>query len=640
MGNTKRVFNKIILMAIMVLSFNKTINSQTQVFFDNFEAGTAKWVLTGSWGSSTTNFYSSAKSLTESPTGNYANNLNISATSINIDLSTYKGAELSFWAKYNIENAFDFMYLEASKDGGASYFKIKEFTGVSSTWKKYTFNLGTFAGYSNVKIRFRFYADQYVVADGMYIDDVEVMGLNTDTSEPLIVHNAPEHYEGTLGDFIVTAEITDVSGINSATLYYLSDGAGPYSVTGTNIGGDEYSFTIPAQTPGKSVSYKIKAVDNANPANGTDTSAAPKYKFISGSYLKYDNGMVDAVATITGVNGAAVKISVPNGLYGFLVTALIRNYTDPNILNSNMLFHVWSNNNGVPGTDLITPITVTPEATQDNPFPFTRIDLRSFSSQLSDLTGDFFIGYTVPSGSASMVVSSSSNGRSYNYNGTSWSSYSQSYEMRAIIFTSATPLPVELTTFSANVNNNKVQLNWETATEVNNYGFEVERQNAEVSSQKSEWEKVGFVEGHGNSNSPKFYQYSDASLNTSGKYYYRLKQIDIDGKYEYSEMVEINISSPDDFSLSQNYPNPFNPTTKIKYSIPSNNLTAGNNGDVLVTLKIYDILGKEIKTLVNENQSAGIYEVDFNAHQLSSGMYFYTLQAGEFRQTNKMILTK
>jgi hypothetical protein len=122
----------------------------------------------------------------------------------------------------------------------------------------------------------------------------------------------------------------------------------------------------------------------------------------------------------------------------------------------------------------------------------------------------------------------------------------------------------------------------------------------------------------------------------TGKYAYRLKQIDIDGSVEYSNIVEIEIAAPDKFSLEQNYPNPFNPTTTIKYSVPF----VENGKDIVVQLKVYDILGKELKTLVNKNLSAGIYESDFNASDYPSGLYFYTLSVGNFAQTKKMILLR
>lgn len=185
-------------------------------------------------------------------------------------------------------------------------------------------------------------------------------------------------------------------------------------------------------------------------------------------------------------------------------------------------------------------------------------------------------------------------------------------------------LPVELTSFTADIVKSKVQLKWQTATEVNNYGFEIERNINNI------WEKIGFVEGNGNSNSEKNYSFQD-SPTTEGVYSYRLKQIDFDGKFEYSSVVEVDFKTVNDFALEQNYPNPFNPTTSISYSLPQNEF---------VTLKVYDVIGNEVATLVNTLQESGKHVVNFNASNLSSGIYFYKLTAGSFSQINKMLLVK
>jgi len=196
----------------------------------------------------------------------------------------------------------------------------------------------------------------------------------------------------------------------------------------------------------------------------------------------------------------------------------------------------------------------------------------------------------------------------------------------------ASPLPVELESFNALVSNDKVMLKWKTATEVNNYGFQVERRSisAPVNPGGKEWTKIGFVRGSGNSNSVKNYSFIDKNL-TSASYSYRLKMIDTDGSFKYSNTINVSIKSPDKYSLSQNYPNPFNPSTVIKYGIP-------NNG--LVTLKIYDILGREVATLVNKFEKAGVYTVNFYASKLASGIYIYRIVSGNFISTKKMILLK
>ncbi len=190
------------------------------------------------------------------------------------------------------------------------------------------------------------------------------------------------------------------------------------------------------------------------------------------------------------------------------------------------------------------------------------------------------------------------------------------------------PLPVELSSFEAEYINNEVVLTWETATETNNFGFEIERKD-----QKLDWEKIGFVKGSGNSNSPKYYQFNDNDFPFGEDLQYRLKQIDNDGNYKYSKVVEVKLSSIS-FSLEQNYPNPFNPSTKIKYTIPESEY------NVLVILKVYDVLGNEIENLVNEKQNPGSKQVIFNGSSLPSGVYFYRIHAGNFVKTMKMVLMK
>jgi len=186
-------------------------------------------------------------------------------------------------------------------------------------------------------------------------------------------------------------------------------------------------------------------------------------------------------------------------------------------------------------------------------------------------------------------------------------------------------IPVELLSFNGTYNNGNVTLHWSTATELNNQGFEVQRGTA-----NSEFERIGFVEGNGTTTETYTYVYTNKNLN-SGKYYYRLKQIDFDGSYEYSNVIEVTVGVPIVFTLNQNFPNPFNPSTTIKYSIPEKSN---------VTLKIYDVLGNEIGTLIKEEKPAGTYEITWSEDQLPSGIYFYRLQAGSFRETKKMILMK
>ncbi len=187
-------------------------------------------------------------------------------------------------------------------------------------------------------------------------------------------------------------------------------------------------------------------------------------------------------------------------------------------------------------------------------------------------------------------------------------------------------VPVELTSFSASLNQDKVILYWSTSTEINNRGFYIERKSA------GSWSEIGFVPGSGTISEPRSYSFADdrSDIPEGAKIYYRLKQVDYDGHFEYSNQVEAELT-PQAYYLSQNYPNPFNPSTNIKFTIP----VSGN-----VKLKIFDVLGNEVRTLLDETRSPGTYEINFNASALSSGVYFYSLEAGKYSSVKKMIMMK
>jgi len=191
------------------------------------------------------------------------------------------------------------------------------------------------------------------------------------------------------------------------------------------------------------------------------------------------------------------------------------------------------------------------------------------------------------------------------------------------------PLPVELSSFTSSVSGRDVSLNWSTSAEENNARFEIER-----SSTENNWTKVGSVNGNGTTTNPHSYSFTDRGL-ASGNYSFRLKQIDFNGNFQYYNLSnEVVIGTPDNFSLTQNYPNPFNPSTKISYSIPS---------EGKVSLSIFDMTGKEVKSLVNSVQTAGYYSVSFDGSSLASGVYYYRVTVtgqNNFVATRKMLLVK
>lgn len=194
----------------------------------------------------------------------------------------------------------------------------------------------------------------------------------------------------------------------------------------------------------------------------------------------------------------------------------------------------------------------------------------------------------------------------------------------------ANPLPVELASFTANIIGANVKLNWITETEIQNYGFEVQRKSGDDKLEMDKFISVGFVQGSGNSNSSKYYSFEDKNL-APGKYLYRLKQIDTDGRFEYSEVIRLDFDKPLSYELSQNYPNPFNPITIIRFMIPEASF---------VKLIVYNAIGEQIVVLVDEHMEKGFHEINFDASELNSGMYLYRMKSGSFVQTRKMLLVK
>lgn len=190
-------------------------------------------------------------------------------------------------------------------------------------------------------------------------------------------------------------------------------------------------------------------------------------------------------------------------------------------------------------------------------------------------------------------------------------------------------IPVELTSFTASTSGLDVNLNWATATEINNQGFEVQKKVGDS------FITIGFVEGFGSTTEAREYSFTDSKL-SSGVYVYRLKQIDFDGTSDYSQEVEAEVVAPSVFTLDQNYPNPFNPSTKISFSLAL---------DSKVSIKVFNVIGQEVASLVNSNFSVGSHEINFDASHLNSGVYIYRLEASSvdgsvFSSVKKMTLTK
>ncbi len=198
------------------------------------------------------------------------------------------------------------------------------------------------------------------------------------------------------------------------------------------------------------------------------------------------------------------------------------------------------------------------------------------------------------------------------------------------------PLPIQLSSFTAAVvNQNSVRLDWTTATETNNYGFEVQKSAGNQNSYQTI--SNSFIAGHGTTIEPHSYSFVDNTA-SPGQWYYRLRQIDFDGTVHFSDGVQVDVVTgvtekplPKVFALDQNYPNPFNPSTKIEYAVPK---------ESHVLLEVYNVIGQKVATLVDEAKSAGYYSASFDASRFASGLYFYSMKAGNVSFLKKMMLVK
>jgi|GEM_PF-7094821 hypothetical protein len=434
---------KQLIVCWLAIALSSNVFSQTTVFFDDFESGAAQWELTGTWGLEESFPYSGSWSLSDSPGGDYqGNTITYASLAEGLDLTAYLFAQLSFWTLYDLETEFDYVYIEASADDFNTFSVLGSISGenaldTTSPWQEMTYSLGAYLGQPNVKVRFKFVSDPYYNTDGFYADDVAILGSNTDMQPPAWSHDPPDFYKGSTGPMAIQAELYDISGISETWLNFKVDGVlQNIQIAGYVVDNNIYQYVIPSQLSGANVDYWLTAVDSSPLSNIVVTDT---FHYISGNYLVYDDGAFEYYisagpnANNPDITGFAVRFTVPDSTPN-LVTALIRNYTDPNNPNSPMLFHVWSTDaGGGIGYDLITPFLVIPEATLWDWGAFTRIDLRPYSDQLSNIQGDVFAGFTVPSGRVNILISSpSSTSRSFYLEGNSWITASSDYFFRAI----------------------------------------------------------------------------------------------------------------------------------------------------------------------------------------------------------------
>lgn len=409
-------------------------NAQIVVFSDDFESGLGNWDVTGTWGTTTTISNSPTHSFTDSPDGLYPDMTESEAAmNVGADLSTALDADVQFYAQIDLETGFDYVYLDVSTDAGATWLNIATYNGEGFfSWALQTVPLGAFVGNSDVRLKFRFVSDAAYFVDGIYIDDFVITTYNIDNTPPLILHTPSHLYEGTLGDNPLTAELIDPSGISITKLVYSVDGGAYTSIEGVPTFGDEYLYTIPEQEPGAWVNYFMTASDDYVIPNSTQTDT---FSYIAGNYIAYDDPIIDVVADVgelstTGYIAAAVKVSLVGTTD--LVSLVLQNYTDYMRPNDDILVHIWADDAGFPGADLITPFYVTPAPTLLEPNKGTWVDLRGIP-ELEGITGDVFIGYDVPGGVAWISYANTGfENRSYVETAFGWSSLFADIHFRAV----------------------------------------------------------------------------------------------------------------------------------------------------------------------------------------------------------------
>ncbi|MFZ0389840.1 MAG: T9SS type A sorting domain-containing protein [Calditrichia bacterium] len=401
------------------------------VFEDDFESGSGNW--TGDWALTTAVSHSPSNSFTDSPGGNYPSNANlIGAMAAGVDLSSFFGATLEFYTKYELETGFDYCYLEASDDGGSTWYHLKTYNGegVVTTFTREEIDMGAFAGKADVRIRFRLVSDGGYETDGMYVDDVKIIGLTEDNSPPHMVYNPPMHYQGVPDSFYFAAKITDLSGVADVSLTYWIDDVLPtqYTIQPYNVSNDSFYFVIPPYQAGSTISYFLEATDNAAMPN---TVISDTMKYIAGYHMIYDDGDPEYIVELAPSEKIATRITTP-AQYTELAAVLLRIYTDSSHPLDSITVHVWADNGGVLGADLVSPFKVMPQSTVVHPEAWTVVDLRSMNLQPGT---DFWVGYQLPAtlGMSQLYDSPAVYNRSMRDDGTGWSLFSGDFHIRTVM---------------------------------------------------------------------------------------------------------------------------------------------------------------------------------------------------------------
>jgi hypothetical protein len=346
--------------------------SNPTTFFDDFESGIGNWY--GSWGLTEESFHSAIHSLTDSPGSNYSSNQNVWQAMVQgVDLSSFQSADLIYWTKYELETGFDYAYLEVSTNSGASWTNLITFNGTQNTWVTDTVDIGGYAGMDDVRFRFRLTSDGELELDGLYIDDFQIVGGHEDLTPPLVLHTPDPDTTSWVGDVVIAAEITDVSGVQAAHLLFSVDGSFYTETDPDSIVGDMYYFTIPGHGAGTWTEYYFHTVDNATPPNAGDSET---FAHIFGTILYYDDGEPEYIYEYGPNNQIAVWFSAQQSLP--LAAIIFRFYQDDTHDLDTVDVYVWANAGGYPAGVELGPLPLYPVNTLETPQAWTRIDMRPY----------------------------------------------------------------------------------------------------------------------------------------------------------------------------------------------------------------------------------------------------------------------
>jgi hypothetical protein len=360
------------------------------VYHKDFDGDTGLGDWTGDWGRTSTEYNSPPSCMTDSPLGNYGDDVTLTTElQSDVSLTGYFGYTLEFMTKFQIETGFDYCYLDVSTDGGLNWVNIYVFNGENPLfyeWHLFTADLGGFAE-QNVRLRLQLITDGAYNVDGQYIDDIFIYGEATDTSPPLILHTGPTTYTSVPNEYTAVATITDLSGISEATINYMVDGGPETSLGPDEVVGDEYTFIIPQQEAGAHVEYYISATDNNN-----NTGVTATHHYVSGTVVYYDDDDPEFIYQFAEGNRVATRFTPTEP--AMLVTGMLRLYTDSNRPLDYVDVEIWSDDGaGLPDASIYGPMEVYPQSDLEHPQAWTYVDFRGPVGIDFAADEDFHLGY-------------------------------------------------------------------------------------------------------------------------------------------------------------------------------------------------------------------------------------------------------